>query len=89
MRTDDMTLVADLDFLTGRAEFIRFMGRLAKRRDDLAEIVLRSDLDGSEREIERQKFLLLDEIVRSPEIDRDSAALRAGASAKPSLSISS
>lgn len=69
-RQRNILLAADLDFLTKREEFQRFIGRLAKRRDDAAENVLRGDMEPHEREIERERFLLLDEIVKSPETDR-------------------
>ena len=66
-------LAADLDYLTKREEFARFMGRLEKRRDDAAATVLRGEMDPAAREIERQRFLLLDEIVAMPEADRSAA----------------
>ncbi len=69
-----MQLAADLDFLTGREEFQRFMLRLAKRRDAMSENVLTGDMTAEAREIERQRFLLLDELVKSPETDRATAA---------------
>lgn len=69
-----MQLAADLDFLTGREEFQRFMLRLAKRRDAMGENVLHGDMTAEVREIERQRFLLLDELVKSPETDRATAA---------------
>jgi hypothetical protein len=66
-------LAADLDYLTKREEFIRFMDRLKARRDDTATTVLRGEMDPAAREIERQKFLLLDEIVAMPDQDRSAA----------------
>jgi uncharacterized protein related to proFAR isomerase len=82
-------LVADLDFLTGRAEFIRFIDRIKKQRDDMADAVLRGEMTAEQREIARNVFLALDDIVESPEIDKNSAATRLGITCQNSLSISS
>lgn len=66
------TMVADMDYLTERDEFKRFMDGLRRRADELADEVLhQSTLTPDEREAKRQLRLGIMEVLAAPKMLRD------------------
>jgi len=60
------SMVADIEFLATREEFVRFMDSFKSRADGLAEEILHADMTAEEREAKRQFRMGIMEVLRWP-----------------------